>query len=290
MADMRMVLRIFRMRLFDWPRRTVSWLGLMVGLNFALMPTAELIRAAERLNTPLQIAEAYVLAGSDFFACLLTIVGLVIMLSDAPFIDERIAFVGVRVSRRQWMTAHVLYVVAVCALYQLALFLFTAAVCAGRAYLGGIWSGAVWSLAQGKALAPAGLWNVRFRNTALLQAYTPYGLLGITFLLQTLYGAALTLWMFALNLHYRRGAGIAVALCVHQLGMIFLRSSPDYVNPWLSPMVHALSNWHNVFGKSPRYPTLGASAAVLCALALAAVALCAARARRMDYAMPFRNV
>ncbi len=288
MHSARVVLRLLGMRLSSWPHRSVSWIGLAVGCNFAFMPAMALLRSAAKLGGSVQLAEAYIIAGSDHFCTLLTAVGLIIMLSDAPFIDERIAFIGVRVSRRQWMAAHIAYVAVICALYQLIMFLFTAIVLSARAYVGNVWSATMLNVARG-SLSLNDL-SFRFSAVYLLRAYAPYQLLGVTFVLQTLYGAALSLAMFFLGLVYRRGVGIAAALCAHQMGFILLRSGPLVVNQWLSPMVHALAAYHDVFDRAPKYPTIPASVGILSALALGAAVLCRSRAKKLDYAVPHRDV
>ena len=74
--------------------------------------------------------EAFVIIGSSRNYCMFTLLGVLVMLSDAPFIDDMNIYVSLRVTRRTWFVSKFVYVLMNCMLFYLAVMIATVLLCA----------------------------------------------------------------------------------------------------------------------------------------------------------------
>lgn len=270
-----------------WPRKPIFILGLLLGINFAFAPTLNFGRAALSIGASAQVFEPYILMASEAYICLPLTLGLVLMLSDAPFTSEHITYVGLRVTRIQWIIAQCLYVFISCLVYQAVILLFTLLLTAGNGYVGNVWSTTLLRIAKDAGFGAKHA--LSFPHPQFLVRYAPHQALAISFALQTAYGFVLSMAMFFLNLMFHRGVGIGAALLLHQLGYIFVRDGVMFANQFLSLMAHALAARH-AYVPGVGVPTLAQSAAVLASLSVGLTLLCLLRAKRVDFLVPGRNV
>ena len=128
------ILRLIGMQVRGWRHKPIFYLGLLLGVTFALEPTVNFLRLAESYQTPVQVLEGFILMGASHTICLPLMLGLFMMLSDMPFLDERIGYVGLRVTRGQWMAAQLGYIALSCAVYLGVILVFSAAILSAVSY------------------------------------------------------------------------------------------------------------------------------------------------------------
>ncbi|MEG0766197.1 MAG: hypothetical protein RR482_00635 [Clostridia bacterium] len=281
------VARIVAMQVSVWPRKPIFILGILLGMNFAFAPTLNLGRAALSIGASPQVFEPYILMASASYICLPLTLGLVLMLSDAPFTSEQIAYIGLRATRTQWVVAQCLYVFISCLVYQAVILVFSILLIVGNGYAGNVWSSTLLGMANNVSFGPT--YSLSFSNVQFLMHYTPYQALAISFTLQTAYGFVLSMAMFSLNLLFHRGVGIATALALHELGYIFVRDGAMFSNQFLSLMAHALPAAHPYLPNALA-PTLAQSGIVFATLSFLLVLSCLLRAKRVDYLIPGQRV
>lgn len=290
MCSLRKALRLAGQQMGEWPRKPLFWLALALNLNFTLEPAVALIRASQLLGEPLQVLEPYLQMSSSSKTCFLWMIGLVIFLSDAPFLDERATYVGLRMGRGEWLLAQLLYVAAACLLYALVRLLFAFALAIPFSYSGNLWSSTLWAIANDEGDIASQL-NISFPNRYMLTLYTPCAFLGLSLGLQCLYCLTIGMMVFALNLVSRKGVGIAVALCVHNLGYFIACDGIIFANQRWSLLVHSLACFHDFSHLVIRsYPAFRESFALFLGLIGGLAALCAAWAHRIDFSVPYRNL
>ena len=282
-------LRLAGQQIADWPHKSLFWLGLLLNLNFSLAPVTNMVSAARALGNPLQIFEPYLLMSSYVHTCFLWMIGLIVFLSDAPFLDERITYIGLRVGRREWVAAQLLYVSAGCVFYALARLVFSLLLTAPYAYAGDLWSPTMMAIANNERDLAQQL-GLYFPNVYMLSYYQPYAFLGVTVLLQTLYCLAIGMLIFGLNLLFSKGVGTTVALCAHNLGFFILLDGHIFANQRWSLMVHALPCYHGAYGLMTWLPTIGESLILFAGIIAVMAAVCVIRARSIDFSVPFRNL
>lgn len=290
MCSLRKALRLAGQQMGEWPRKPLFWLALALNLNFTLEPAVALIRASQLLGEPLQVLEPYLQMTSYIGTCFLWMIGLVIFLSDAPFLDERATYVGLRMGRGEWLLAQLLYVAAACLLYALVRLAFALALTIPYAYSGNLWSSTLWAIANNEGGIAYQL-QIFFPNKYMMTLYTPYAFLGLSLGLQSLYCLTIGMMVFALNLVFRKGVGIAVALCVHNLGYFIAFDGSVFANQRWSLLVHSLGCFHDINQLLiQRFPAFWESFALFLGLIGGLAALCAVRASKIDFSVPYRNL
>ena len=281
---MRSTIKVARMlsgQLAACLHKPIFLLGLLLGMTFALAPTMSMLRASVEGSMQIHIFEAFILIACNSFSCLPMMLGLILMLSDAPFIHEDIAHIALRATRIQWMVTQFLYIAFICIIYFGIILLFTMSICASNGFSGNLWSPTL--LRISKDMGFANKFNLAFSNELFLRQYAPYQALRVCFILQTVYGFILSMIMFTFNMLFRRGSGIVIALALHQLGYIMLRDGHMFANQYLSLMVHALPTTHSYSKAVDHLPTLAQSFVVFGCFSLMLIGVCLAKAQSVDF-------
>ena len=207
-----------------WPQKPIFYLGLALNLNFALNPIHNMITMARMEGTAIQVVEPYLMFCSHSGACFLWTIGLIVFLSDAPFIDERITHVVLRTGRKIWTCAQLMYIAATAVVYGLIPLLSSILFSLPYGYAGNVWSVMLFRIAENSGGVAAQL-GLTFPNVQMLTFFTPYQFLAISMALQTLYCLALGMIVFCFNLIWRKSVGTVVALCAHNLGYFIFAPS-----------------------------------------------------------------
>lgn len=218
---------------------------------------------------------------------MLIFLGVLLLLSDAPFVNDFSQSVLLRTSRMKWAAAYLLYIALCCFAYCLLLLVFSLLVAMPNAYADDVWSYPMMQLAAGRAGFVEG---VSFFSVSFLQKFTPVqgGLITLAF--QISYGFVLGAAMFFFNMVFHRVVGTVLALCAHVAGVIIYVEGIE-VNPYLSLMIHAMPSAHNISGNpSLNVPTLRESMLLWAALALVLVLCTLLRCKRFDFMVPDRSM
>ena len=287
------ILRLIGMQVRGWRHKPIFYLGLLLGVTFALEPTVNFMRLAESYQTPVQVLEGFILMGASHTICLPLMLGLFMMLSDMPFLDERIGYVGLRVTRGQWMAAQLGYIALSCAVYLGVILVFSAAILSANGYLGNVYSQAMTAIAGDTRASLYTSHGLLFTRSGFLKMYTPTELAGLTFALLWAYAFVLGGTMFVISLYFRRGIALAAGLTIHQVGYVLIREGASWANLRVSPMAHALTCMHSLPEMDQlvvNYPLLSESALVFTGWIVLICVLCALRAPRQDFLAPHRNL
>ena len=139
---------------------------------------------------------------------LLFFFNFILLLADAPFMDETQLFYILRCGRKKWYAGQILYVVIASVLYFSSVFILTL-----------IWLAPYmkWQSGWGKILttmAIKGTGNNAIDisiGQGIIEKYSPVSAFAISFVLCVLAGIFLGILMFVMNLMFKRGSGLAAA-------------------------------------------------------------------------------
>ena len=278
--------KLVGLQMRSWRSNPLTWLSFLLGLNFMFSPAIAYVRFAHALSQRVQIFEPFILAGSNKNTFMYIFLGVLMLLSDAPFVNDLSQNVLFRTSRRQWAGGYLFYIALCCLIYYTALLAFSILVACANGYTGNLWSYPMAQLAAG-ASVDSGL---SFANLAFLQRFSPWQSALLTLFLQASYAFVFGAAMFILNMRFNRAVGTAIVLFLHAAGNNIILESYA-ANPFLSLMVHAMPAYHNVSGDtlSP-YPALWMSCALWAALSGLAVWATLWRCKRFDFVTPNKNI
>lgn len=289
MYNMRQAGLLLSSQISVWPQKPIFYLGLALNLNFALAPIYNMVTMAGIEGTALQVVEPYLMFSSHSGACFLWAIGLIVFLSDAPFIDERITYVALRTGRKIWTYTQVMYIAATAVVYGLIPLLVSILISLPYGYAGNVWSVMLFRIAENSG-GLADQLGLVFPNVQMLSFFTPYQFLAISMTLQMLYCLALGMIVFCFNLIWRKSVGTVVALCAHNLGYFILLDGVFFANQHWSILVHALACYHSIYEVATGYPTFVESVILFSTIAGIMVTICFAHARKIDFSVPYKNV
>lgn len=265
-------------RLLSTPR---AWAVLILTLLFVenqFSPIRQML-VAESLTLSFPGMALYMLC--DAQVTLMLGLGLVMLLFDAPFLDETQRYVIARAGRGSWGLGQTLYVGAAALAYLLFFLLCLLALQAPWTDWSGGWSGGLDELVNYGAYE---YYNTMLDyDSWLMQAYTPVGGLLLSGLLHFLILAALGLTMFAVNCLGRHRLGFLPCLGLLLWDALieeFFMAPVYYFSPVTLCRLTALD-----YGDGMGRPPVWYALVVLALLAAALGALCVTLSRRKELSL-----
>jgi hypothetical protein len=170
-----------------------------------------------------QIFEIYMILISPFLEASMILLGYLIVIADAPFVNSLTQLSLLRGGRKAWLGAMISYLVIQTGLYYGIVFLGTALLNFQDGSLQNQWSEGMRFFIRftpRAAIVECGL--VPF-SEQLLKTWPPYAAFGHSFLLFGLYSLFLSCIMFVGNLNSERALGTILAVGIHFLGVLLLK-------------------------------------------------------------------
>lgn len=229
--------RILRLQFRTWKTKPMVWIGFLLGMSFVLANTLDVVRTAQGSEEWIQMFEPTILSGSSAWQSLFLLLGVLLILSDSPFLNDLTPAVTMRASRIKWFAAQILYILATCFLYYLILTAFSMILSLSVSYPQNVWSHLLYSAASGKSDA------IEFSNLSFMKTWLPVSAWMITIFFQTIYAATLEWILFFINTHMRRNGGICIVMLIHILGYVLFLEGFAGIRK-LSLLIHALPALH----------------------------------------------
>lgn len=231
--------KILRLKFKSWSTNPMIYLGFFLGMSFSLTDTLEIARTSKRTGEWICMMEPTVVAGSSAWQSLFLLLGVLMILSDSPFINELTPAVVLRTSRKRWFAAQIGYIWAVCALYYLFIAIFSMLICMPYAYPENVWSHLLYAVANGELYGT----GIEFSNVAFLRANPPLYAFAITICFQITYAATLELILFFINTRAFRSGGLCIVMLIHVLGYVLFLEGLTGIRKF-SLLLHALPAMH----------------------------------------------
>jgi len=253
MANMMQIIRIMLEHCRARRRSLRIFMGFLVGIAFMMMPIQRYLLYAAALDSPVNALEPFIMILSEGKNLAFIVLGLLLVLSDAPFMTRRTPYVIMRTSRRRFAAGSFLYMFFMSAAYLLSLLLFSAIAVSKQAYWGNFWSNPMYQLTQRTTTADImDYYRVYFAYPHITSTLSPFSAAVHVFLLCFLYVIILASIMFVLNSIKGRIWGSIAALLVHAIGYVMILESMFYV-PRYSLLANALlvsQSFSSVDGKA----------------------------------------
>lgn len=255
MNSIRLILRITKMNFLDWKKNPRIITAFFMAFVFCVMLSGKAIMFANSYGTYMQIFEPFVWAFGDAKSIMLASMLLIFFFVDMPFINDSTPYYLVRVNRKIWISAQVLYVVLVTMIYMLFLLIMFCVLCAPISFPGNLWSetGALlgYSGVGTEIALPASVKTMEMSN--------PYKCTATIFLLMTLYTMLSATLMMVFNLLKNKFGGVLSVFVLNLYGLFLepqmitklfhipegVLYKSNVICGWISPLNHATYYMHN---------------------------------------------
>lgn len=255
MNNIRLILRIMKMNFLDWKKNPRIITAFFMAFVFCVMLSGKAIMFANSYGTYMQIFEPFVWAFGDAKSIMLASMLLIFFFVDMPFINDSTPYYLVRVNRKIWISAQLLYVVLVTVIYMLFLLIVFCILCAPVSFPGNMWSetGALlgYSGVGAEIALPASVKTMEMSN--------PYKCTATIFLLMTLYSMLSATLMMVFNLLKNKFGGVLSVFVLNLYGLLLepqmitklfhipegVLYKSNVICGWISPLNHATYYMHN---------------------------------------------
>lgn len=215
--------------LSSWRSENRVIVAFLLGLALTVIPSYRYISYAAAVGSPAQIMEPFIIAGSNAGFMPSILLGALLLVSNAPFIYPATPYEILRIGKKRWNQACIVYLITSCIIYYLviAAAFSVIAIFSGRTSLDNQWSQAIKLLAKDSDYARTN-YKLSFVYPAYVGALTPYSAFLQTLLFNGLYAVVLALCIYSINLVFSAGFGWVVAVIIHIGGMVIQK------NPWIN--------------------------------------------------------
>lgn len=213
------------------PRIYMILLLLIGYLNMMLSPVRDFCKTVEHPITPW----VFPFLMAQPYSLLMILLGFILLLCDAPFIESEQPYIITRSGRILWTGGQIVYIVLTSALYFLTVVFLTIILLSPYTSLEGGWGKVINTFSQGNA-ARYGV-VIPFDYT-IVKTLSPAQAMLMEFFVCWLLGIVLGILMFCINLVISRSAGAIIAAGIAILPL-FVRKTNwrlHYVSPasWVS--------------------------------------------------------
>lgn len=264
---MRLVLAATHYNFMGFFRNARTVITFLMSIVLCFLLTGQVMEVVDGYGTVMQAAEPFIWTFGDSTAILFVSLLLIFLFSDLPRLTAFTPFYLMRITKRKWLAAQLLYITLVTLFYVFFVLCATVLLCMKNAFAGNLWSETAAILAYSEAGEKLHVPS----SVKVMESITPYGCMLQAALL--LLGYSLTLGFLILlgNLLLGRKYGMLLAVGYSLYGFLLdpevlgkLLGLEKYelyrvrsVVGWISPLNNAVYGLHD-FGYD-NLPTIGQS-------------------------------
>lgn len=93
------------------------WLGYLLGIVIIMKQSFGYFVYADSLKEPVNVLEAFVVAGNNYNTAMFLILGWLLVISEAPFVNSISFYLIYRTNKKNWNTAMILYIFCQAVIY-----------------------------------------------------------------------------------------------------------------------------------------------------------------------------
>lgn len=255
MSELSLIFTIAKMNFMGWKKNPRIITAFVLAFVFCVMLSGRVLTFANAYGTSIQMFEPFIWAMGDAKSILLASLLLIFFFMDMPFIDEAAPYRIIRINRRVWVSAQILYVVLVTIIYMIFLLAVFCLLGSPISFPGNLWS------ETGALLGYSGV-GVEIALPAsvkTMEMSTPFACTATIFLLMELYSLLTATLMMVFNLMKNRFGGVLSVFLLNLYGLMLepefirkvlkipetLRYKSNVICGWISPLNHATYYMHN---------------------------------------------
>lgn len=191
------------------------WLGYLIGVVILLHRSVDYFMYADSFGETVNVLEPFIIAGNDASTIMFMVLGWLLIISEAPFVNSNAQFLICRTNRQKWNIAMLLYIALQGAVYYSILAMSTMIFSLGRSFGRNAWSSILIKLAENPYQNNV---LVFFPYTSFIKKLSVYAAFGYTWALSLLYGIILGIILYTFSQATNRLVGAAAAFLFHFWG------------------------------------------------------------------------
>lgn len=191
-------------------------------LGFAVMGywIACFLRYAADTGEPVNILEAFCVVEQHYVNMLFLVLGWLLVVADAPFINGNLYLLLYRCGRKRWNMGMLFYIFTQAFFYTGAMAAFSIVVSSPFGFAGDIWSSPVYALALDIGNNIGVKYNITFPWLEMMKAMSVPQAFAVTFLFFYLYLAFMGVLLYTFALLFSGNGGMAAVMGVHLAGYL----------------------------------------------------------------------
>lgn len=210
---------ILKICVYEFRLQIVSkrvWLGYFLGHVIIMKQSFGYLVYADSSKEAINVLEAFVIAGNNYNTAMFLVLGWLLVISEAPFVNNNSLYLIYRTNKKNWNIAMILYIFFQAVIYYGIIAGCTVLFSVSRGFLGNIWSNPLISLTKNADKITE--FNVYFPYGSFIKEVSVFQAFLYTWLLCFLYGLILGLFLYIFNLFSNQIAGAVSTFLFHFLG------------------------------------------------------------------------
>lgn len=191
-------------------------LGYLVGIVMILKQSAGYLLYSNEIGLSVNVLEPFIIAGNNYNTVMFLVLGWLLVISEAPFVNSNSTFLMYRTQRTTWNYAMILYIMVQGIFYYAITAVSSIVISVFNGYFANIWSPAIIKLSSGGNKVNA--LEVYFPYPQFMRQESVFSAFIITWSLCLLYGIVLALVLYVFNLFTNQIVGAVAAFLFHFLG------------------------------------------------------------------------
>lgn len=204
------------------------WMGYLIGIMFVLGKSVPYLRYAHDSGNPVNLLDCYMILGNDENSIIFLVLGLLLILSDAPFMSNLSFYAIYRTNKGIWNQAMICYVVVQSFIYYLVLAVVSIVISIPQGYAANIWSVPMQRLSEEGGSLIGIRYGIQFSYQEAMHLQKACWMFLHTVFDNMLYGIMLGLVLYAMNIVVRRTIGIIGTMIIHVVGFIAMREGMGF--------------------------------------------------------------
>ena len=191
-------------------------LGYLVGIVMILKQSAGYLLYSNEIGLSVNVLEPFIVAGNNYNTVMFLVLGWLLVISEAPFVNSNSTFLMYRTQRTTWNYAMTLYIMVQGIFYYAITAVSSIVISVFNGYFANIWSPAIIKLSSDGNKVNA--LEVYFPYPQFMRQESVFSAFIITWSLCLLYGIVLALVLYVFNLFTNQIVGAVAAFLFHFLG------------------------------------------------------------------------
>lgn len=191
------------------------WMGYLLGIAVILHSSFSFYHYVDNYGETVNVLEAFVVAANNSSTFMFMMLGWLLAISEAPFINNNAQFLISRANRQSWNVAMLLYILVQGIIYYSLMAGPTIIFSVGRGFWENIWSKPLINLTENPYQSDI---TVYFPYASFIKGVSVFKAFAYTWILGILYCLFLGMVLYILSLCSNQVIGAAITFFIHFLG------------------------------------------------------------------------